>query len=117
MTTPLNRITAWCGEDWRVELDPLADAQPTLRTDTDSDAAEATITLPGARKSALDRDLVGRQILASNDDGVAYEGEITEINQQYSLDGRRLHILCEPGAGIPLFMPNPGQLTSGSINP
>jgi hypothetical protein len=115
MTTPLDRITVWNGGDWCVELDPLADAQPTLSVDPDAD--EAMIALPGALKSALDRELVGCPILASNDEGVAYEGEVVEITQQYALDGRRLHILCEPGTEGPLFVLTAAQLPSGTVIP
>ena len=115
MSSPITRCTVWNGGDWRADLDPLADAQPTLSVDPDADTA--TITLPGARKSALDRELVGYPILASNDEGVAYEGEIFDVNQQYSLDGRRLHILCELGSEGPLFVPTAGQLPNSTVIP
>jgi hypothetical protein len=115
MSGPITRCTVWNGGDWHIGLDPLADAQPTLSVDPDAD--EATITLPGARKSALDHDPVGCPILASNDNGVAYEGEVSEITQQYALDGRRLHIRCEPGSEGPLFVPTASQLPGGTPIP
>ena len=100
MTTnkKLRKVTVWCGDQWQEDLHEEA-RSAHLKIKDDADHAE--IKLRGAKASDVDRDLEDCPVLASDADGIAYEGEVVDVEAR----GVYLKLKCTPASEGPLMFP------------
>jgi len=111
MTQPVTRCTVWNNaEDWAIDLDVEATGSVTL--DISDDAA--TLVCKGLRAADIDEDLTTCPVLASDANGVAYEGEIITVDDRFRMGSPQLVLECDPASEGPLWTPTPGQPPSVS---
>jgi len=111
MSNPVTRCTVWNNaEDWAIDLDAEATGSVTLAIGDDY----ATLLCKGLRAADIDEDLETCPVLASDATGVAYEGEIVHVDDQFRLGSPRLALKCDPASEGPLWIPPLGQLPSVS---
>lgn len=111
MSNPVTRCTVWNNhEDWRIDLDAEATGSVTLDIGDDT----ATLVCKGLRAGDIDEDLKTCPVLASDANGVAYEGEIVSVDEQVSMTRPRLVLECDPASEGPLWMPPLSRLPSVS---
>jgi hypothetical protein len=111
MTKPVTRCTVWnTAEDWAIDLDVEATGSVTLDIGDDY----ATLLCKGLRAADIDEDLETCPVLASDANGVAYEGEIVSVDKRLSMTRPRLVLECDPASEGPLWTPTQGRLPSVS---
>lgn len=111
MSNPVTRCTVWNNaEDWAIDLDAEATGSVTLDIGDDT----ATLVCKGLRAADIGEELETCPVLASDANGVAYEGEIVSVDDRFRMGSPRLVLECDPASEGPLWMPTLGQLPSVS---
>ena len=107
MTRPVTRCTVWNNvEDWAIDLDAEATGSVTLDIGDDY----ATLVCKGLRAADINENLKTCPVLASDANGMAYEGEIVTVNDQFRMGSPRLVLECDPASEGPLRTPMQGHL-------